>query len=265
MSKIFKSASQLVATLALTITLSACATPATNNIKLSDAELKREQQMQREMAQKHKPKKIEKRKHSNLATYQKRLNRVAAPLAKSAKQLCKSGNCNYEFKIANDDVLNAWADGKSVNFTPIMMDFLETDQELSVVLAHELSHNVMGHINKQKQNVVLGLVVDVAAAAFGGVNTGGLFGGIGSTAYSQGFENEADYIAIYIMALAGQDISNVHHVWRKMSIQTPQGIQASFFSSHPSNPERFLRMEKAIAEVKTKMAANKSLTPNYKS
>jgi predicted Zn-dependent protease len=247
----------------LLATLGACAAPATNAAKLNDADVRREQQKQKEMAKNGTKKQIV-RKHKDIAYYQNRLNRVAGPLEKSAKKYCKKGNCNYAFKIADREELNAWADGKSVNFTPIMIDFLETDQELAVVVAHELSHNVMGHIGKQKHNTILGTIADVAAAV-NGIDTGGLFGSIGQMSYSQGFENEADYIAIYIMANAGYDISNVNHLWRKMSMQTPQGIHSSFFSSHPSNPERFLRMQKTIDEVKAKKLAHKPLEPNLKS
>ncbi len=241
----------------------ACATPATNSIKLSKDELKREQQIQQNLAKTTKQKHVV-RKHKDLKIYEARLHKVADPLAKAAKRFCKKGNCNYAFRIVERDDLNAWADGKSINFTPIMMDFLDNDLELAIVAAHELSHNVMGHIRKQQQNTIIGTILDVAAAA-NGVETGGLFGAIGNRSYSQGFENEADYIAIYIMANAGYDISKVNHIWRKMSLQMPNSIHSSFFSTHPSNPERFLRMQKTIDEVKAKQIAHQPLNPNYKS
>lgn len=242
--------------------LSACAAPATNTIPLSDAEVRQEQQTQNEMAKKYTRKPVV-RKHKELVVYQHRLNKVAAPLAKAAKQLCKTGRCNYAFKVVDRDGLNAWTDGKSVIFTPVMLDFLDSDKELATVISHELSHNIMGHHAKQRQNVIVGTLLDIAAAG-SGVNTGGIFGSIGSMSYSQGFENEADYVGIYVMALAGYDISNVHNIWRKMTIQTGTGTKSSFFSSHPSNPERYIRMKRAIEEVQAKQKAGKALVPNFK-
>lgn len=253
----------LILTSILITTVVGCAAPATKSIDLSDAEIRREQQQQIAMAKKYPAKIITEPKHKDIAHYQKRLHKVAPSLAAAAKKICKSSNCNYSFKVSDEKVLNAWADGKSVNITPMMMDFLDTDKELAVVLSHELSHNIMQHINKQQQNIVVGSIIDIAAAV-SGFQTLGLFGSIGSMSHSQGFENEADYVGIYIMALAGYDISNINHLWRKMSVQTPSDIHSSFFRSHPSNPERYLRMQKAIDEVKLKQKTGKPLVPNYK-
>lgn len=249
-----------IATLAMVLT--ACGTPVTKPGSLSDAELRQERQAQQAMAKQYQPKKIV-RKHKDVAIYKNRLQKVAAPLATAAKQLCKRGRCEYQFLISERGGLNAWTDGKRVIFTPEMLDFLETDKELATVIAHELSHNVMGHHAKQRQNAIIGSLVDMGAAA-GGVDTGGMFGKIGSVSYSQGFENEADYVGIYLMALAGYDVTNVHNIWRKMTIQTGTGTNSSFFGSHPSNPERFVRMKRAIEEVQAKQQAGQKLVPNYK-
>jgi predicted Zn-dependent protease len=239
-----------------------CASPATRDIALNPHDIQREEQAQYQIARQTKAKSVVKRKYQDLRHYQAKLQRVAPPLMRAAQKICRGGNCSYNFKVANQNILNAWADGHTVYVTPVMIDFLDSDKELAIILAHELSHNIMGHIGKQQQNALIGAIFDIAAAA-GGVDTGGTFTGIGASSYSQSFENEADYIAIYIMALAGYDISNVHHIWRKMSIQSPSNIGQSFFSTHPSNSERFLRMQKAINEVKTKKANGLKLNPNY--
>jgi predicted Zn-dependent protease len=230
-------------------------------IELNEQELQQEEAIQQEMVKKYPPKKITKRKHKDLKFYESRLHRVANPLAKTARKLCTNKDCFYSLNVANEDALNAWADGKSVNITPVMMDFLDTDKELAIVVSHELAHNIMDHISKQSTNIAMGSVLDVIAAV-SGVNTGGAFGAIGGRSYSQGFENEADYIGIYIMAMAGYDISNVNTLWRKMSVEMPDNINASFFSTHPSNAERFLRMKKTINEINAKKRAQQPLMPN---
>ncbi len=241
--------------------LSACATPVTKAEKISKHELKQERQAQQELANKHAAKTKE-RKHKELAEYEQRLQRIAAPLAQAAQQIGKNKKSAYQYKILDQKGLIAYTDGKAVVLTPEMMDFLETDKELAVVVAHELAHNAMGHIGKKQLNMILGTFFDVAAA-MKGINTGGLFGSIGGMTYSQAFENEADYVAIYVMALAGYDVANVHEIWRKMTIETRSGANSGFFSSHPSNPERYLRMKRAIAEVQSKQAAGQKLVPNF--
>lgn len=241
--------------------LSGCAGPTTKKIVLDKNELRQEQQAHRDLAKKAHQKKISERKHKKLSIYHLRLEKISPKLMQAAQKVYNNNKTQYKFKIADENVLNAWADGRTVNITPMMMDFLETDQELALILSHELSHNIMGHIGKKQQNSIIGTILDLAAATQG-VNTYGTFGTIGAVSYSQGFENEADYVAMYIMANAGYDISNAHTVWRKMSVENPGSIEKSFFSSHPSNPERFLRMKKTIDEIKAKQQAKQPLMPN---
>lgn len=247
--------------LALT-SLVGCGAPVTKGMKISDRELQQERQLHKDMVKKHPQKKVSDKKHSDLNIYKNRLHKVYPRLQKAAQQICQRDSCNFDIRLQDQKVLNAWADGRTVNITPVMLDFLESDTELALILAHELAHNTMGHISKKTQNSIIGLVVDVVAAA-NGIDTGGTFSSIGAHSHSQGFENEADYIAIYIMALAGYDISNVNTIWRKMSVQSPDGIHGSFFSSHPSNPERYLRMKKTIDEVKSKQNSGQKLAPNF--
>ncbi len=242
-------------------TLSGCAGPATKEIAVNKHELKQEQQAQRDLANKSKQTKVTERKHKELSVYHTRLEKMSPKLMKAAQKVCNDSKREYKFKIADEKILNAWADGKTVNITPIMMDFLETEQELALIMSHELSHNIMGHIRKKQQNSIIGTLLDFAAATQG-VDTYGAFGSIGASSYSQGFENEADYVAMYIMVNAGYDISTAHTVWRKMSVENPGSIEQSFFSSHPSNPERFIRMKKTIDEIKAKQQAGQPLMPN---
>lgn len=259
-ARLFKTL-RLIVVGAMVVVVAACATPATRTVPISEAEIKREKQAQTELAKKYPPKEI-KRKHKELSYYQKRLTRIATPLSKAAEKISRNGQCNYKYKVIDQPGLIAYTDGKSVVMTPEMMDFLETDKELSTVVAHELAHNIMGHHEKQMQNAIIGVVVDIVAAA-NGVSTGGLFSGVGSMSFSQGFENEADYVALYVMANANQDITHVHEIWRKLTIQTKSGTTASFFSSHPSNPERYLRMQKTIHEIQAKKKSGQKLVPNF--
>ena len=54
----------------------------------------------------------------------------------------------------------------------------------------------MGHMDKKQSNYMLGTLLDLVAAA-NGINTRGTFGSTGASAFSQDFEAEADYVALY--------------------------------------------------------------------
>lgn len=177
--------------------------------------------------------------------------------------------CVYSAVAIKDDVLNAYADGKNVFITSAMLRFAASDDELAVVVAHEIGHNAMGHIDAKKKNATLGAIfgaiLDVAAATQG-VNTGGDFTNLGAEfgamTFSQDFEREADYVGMYILARADRSISKAPDFWRRMATESPGSIK--FASSHPTTAERFVRLENAAAEIDQKRAAGVPLMPEMK-
>jgi hypothetical protein len=171
--------------------------------------------------------------------------------------------CAYRIALSSQDIVNAFADGENVVITRGMMRFTESDNELALVVSHELAHNVMKHIRAKTQNLMLGTVLDVVAAVFG-VNTRGTFGNLTAQAYSQDFEAEADYVGLYMMALTGLDIENAPHFWRRMAAIHPGSIESDFMSSHPATPERFVALEKIVDEINGKIASGQPLEPELK-
>jgi beta-barrel assembly-enhancing protease len=174
--------------------------------------------------------------------------------------------CDYGAVVYNGSDLNASADGEAIYFSSSMMRFVN-DDELRVVVSHEIAHNAMGHIKAKKKNslfgAILGAIGDVALAARG-VNTGGYYASQGAKAgamtFSQDFEREADYVGIYALALAGAPIASAPNFWRRMAAANPK--QIGFASSHPTSAERFVRLEQVIGEVDRKLASHQPLHPN---
>ncbi|NKC13881.1 MAG: M48 family metalloprotease [Gammaproteobacteria bacterium] len=175
--------------------------------------------------------------------------------------------CAFDVVLDPSDIKNAYADGDRIVMHKGMMEFLRTDEEVAFIVSHELAHNAMGHIDSKKTNVIAGgaagLLVDVLAAA-AGVNTGGQFTELGAMAgagaYSVEFEQEADYVGLYYMALAGFDIRESANFWRRIAIQSPQSIEHK--STHPTSPERFVAIAKTVKEIATKRSSGEPLQPN---
>jgi predicted Zn-dependent protease len=171
--------------------------------------------------------------------------------------------CGYPVVLADSDSVNAYADGKRIIITKGMLRFARNDQDLSLVIAHELGHNLMGHLDKKQSNSMLGTLLDLAAAA-NGINTRGTFGNAGASAFSQDFEAEADYVALYYMNAAGLPLEGVANFWREMAAEHPRSIGSNHSASHPATSERFLAISKTIEEINNKIAAGEPLTPNLK-
>ena len=117
----------------------------------------------------------------------------------------------------------------------------------------------------------------IAGAVFGGLlsaatgcigcgdfGLGNVGAAAGAQQFSQEFEFEADYIALYIMARANMDLDEVPNLWRKMAVKNPGGIEKNYSGTHPSSPERFVHMAETIEEIKQKIASNEPLLPNRK-
>lgn len=84
-------------------------------------------------------------------------------------------------------------------------------------------------------------------------------------AYSQDFEREADCLAVYLLARAGADLSGLEAFWRRMAEGAGyQSLQADEDGSHPSYPERAVRLRAAVFEVEGKMQRREPLMPNVR-
>ncbi len=178
--------------------------------------------------------------------------------------------CAYPVLVSHDSAANAFTDGERIVVNDGILNIAKTEEELALVIGHELAHITKGHIDKKMQNAILagagGVAVDIAFAVFG-MNTQGAFTDFsinaGRQAFSQSFEKEADYVAIYHMARAGYDTTGVERFWRQMAAEDPASI--TFAGTHPTSTERYALISKTHHEVSAKRTAGQPLVPNIKS
>ena len=155
-----------------------------------------------------------------------------------------------------------------------MISLAESDDELALIVGHELAHNTLRHRGKQTKNTILGalagLAVDVAAYELSDgwynpeVTATEMGGSAGALAYSQAFELEADYVEVYYTARAGYNVSNAAQLMRRIAVKNPQAIHANAGSTHPSTVERFVGIQNAAEEIALKRAAEMKLVPEFR-
>ncbi len=166
-----------------------------------------------------------------------------------------------------DSSVNAYADGNNIIIPRGMIRFVDSDSELALVIAHELGHNAMGHMDKKKTNAMGaglgGFALDILAAA-AGVNTQGAFTDAamkaGAGAYSVEFEQEADYVGMYFLERAGYKANNVANFWRRMASEMDDS-NIKQQSTHPATAERFVAIEKTYDEIQGKKKKGAKLEP----
>ena len=182
------------------------------------------------------------------------------------KQIVPVRACDFPSSVEKNSAINAYADGDQIVVQTGMLEFVHSDEELATVLSHELSHNILGHIAKGRQNAMiggaLGLAADILVAATTGINPGLTRAGAarGAAAYSVQFEQEADYEGLYVMQHAGYAIDNAPNLWRRMAAELPESI--TIRTSHPTSPERFVALNSTISEIKSKQEQHLAMLPN---
>ncbi|HEY5717496.1 MAG TPA: M48 family metalloprotease [Motiliproteus sp.] len=170
--------------------------------------------------------------------------------------------CRYPLLLIDSDKVNAYATHTHIKVTRGLLRFAAGDWELAFVIAHEMAHNLRGHVPAQLSNGASGALIDLWLIA-NGIPSPGLFT-LGSThLHSKGFEREADYLALYLMARAGFSLEHNSVYWRRVAANHPPRGDEPAGSTHPSLSERYLAMQRTLAEIKEKQQHNRPLLPEH--
>jgi len=141
--------------------------------------------------------------------------------------------CLGRVRLARSSQTNAFANGRTVVMTTAMLDFLRGDDELAVVLGHEMSHNILRHPALLDEQ---------------GVPKGGIMRALGKNAKRVWrTEEEADRFGIRLMAAAGYDVQAVIPFWRRYLGKYDALPQ--LFRTHPSLGARERITREAIAAL----------------
>ena len=177
----------------------------------------------------------------------------------------EAANFSWEFNLVQDKQVNAFCmpGGKIVVYTGLM-PLVASDDELAVVLGHEVAHAVAKHSNERMSQQLLAQAgVGAATAAVNGYDEslGGVAGtvfGLGAQVgvmlpFSRKHESEADYMGLILMSMAGYNPDAAISFWEKMAAQGGSSTPA-LLSSHPSDARRIADLRKALPEIRAKYA-----------
>ncbi len=162
-----------------------------------------------------------------------------------------------DFYMSSDAQINSMATPKAVIVTYGMMRFIQSDDELAVVLGHELAHILLSHHSKGGGvNLITGLLGAVIGAKLDEVlpGVGGEIANMGTGAIQSGFsrdlERQADYWGLYFAYRAGYDIEVGKDIWERFAVEVPESMIKDFWATHPSSVERRVYIEKIVEQFK---------------
>ncbi len=174
----------------------------------------------------------------------------------------------WEFNLVKDNQVNAFCmpGGKIVVYEGLMK-LIASDDELAVVLGHEVAHAVAKHSNEQmSQQLMTQYGAQILAGTLSGkselVQTlAGQMYGLGSQyavalPFSRKHETEADYMGLVFMTMAGYNPDNALTFWQKMSASSG-GQVPQFMSTHPSDASRIANIRKVLPEIKARYNTKK--------
>lgn len=135
--------------------------------------------------------------------------------------------CLARVRLARSTQVNAFNTGGHVVMTSAMLAYVQSDDELAVVLGHELAHGILGHPPTRTEEGVLASL------------------GVGaSTLWNR--EADADRLGLRLMSAAGYDLGAAIPFWRRY-LTKYDGPQ--IFRSHPSLAAREKIVRAEIARL----------------
>jgi predicted Zn-dependent protease len=166
----------------------------------------------------------------------------------------------WEVNLVGSRSVNAFCmpGGKIAFFSGILDALKLTDDEVAVIMGHEIAHALLEHGRARMSEQVLkslGITVAAALLNLGQLSTELLAQAANlalSLPYARKQESDSDLVGMELAARAGYDPRAAVSVWHKMSRlaqASGSGQPPQFLSTHPSHQARIREIEAALPKV----------------
>lgn len=190
-----------------------------------------------------------------------RLQRIADRLIPHTRRFAQqSDRWRWEVNLIGSQQVNAFVmpGGKIAFFTGIIDRLRLTDDEIAMIMGHEMAHALLEHGREREGKARIAQIATLGASVFSQIlGYGDLGGQIASGAsqltllrFSRGDESEADLVGMDIAARAGYDPRAAVKLWQKMSgLTRDRGQPPAFLSTHPDHATRIDTLRAALPKV----------------
>lgn len=202
------------------------------------------------------------RKKGTLNTEPALTNRVRAIASRITPQTrafrADAPGWKWEVNTISSDELNAFCmpGGKIMFYTGLIKRLNLSDEEIAVVMGHEIAHALREHSREQVSQAMAAQATIGIGAALLGLGDGAAslanagYDALIATTFSRGDESEADRIGLELSARAGYDPRAGVTLWQKMLKAGQSGSRPpEFLSTHPAETSRIQQIEALLPTV----------------
>lgn len=163
----------------------------------------------------------------------------------------------WEVNLLSNNELNAFCmpGGKIMFNTGLITQLRLTDDEIAIVMGHEISHALREHSREQvSQAMAAQTTIGIGAALLGlGSGTADVanvgYQALFASKFSRTDESEADAMGLELAARAGYNPQAGVTLWQKMMSANNGGHSPEFLSSHPSDANRVQQIQALVPRV----------------
>ncbi|MDX5419858.1 MAG: M48 family metalloprotease [Hymenobacteraceae bacterium] len=189
------------------------------------------------------------------------LQRFISEKGQKMAAISHRSNLNYEFKIVDSPVINAFAvPGGYVYFTRGIMAHFNNEAQFAGVLGHEIGHITARHSAQQQSKsilaqggLLLGMILSPTVAQYGQEVSQGL--GLLMLKYGRDAERESDRLGVEYSTQIGYDAKEMADFFITLQRKQEEAGHSplpSFLSTHPDPGDRYTTVTKLAAEEKRK-------------
>ena len=167
----------------------------------------------------------------------------------------RARNWKWEVNLIGSNQVNAFCmpGGKIAFYSGILEQLKLTDDEVAMVMGHEMAHALREHARaRMAKGAATNIGANILVQVLGLGQVGQVLTGYGaqllSLQFSRSDESEADLVGMEIAARAGYDPRAAISLWKKMG-QASKGSPPQWLSTHPSGSSRIAELQKNLPKV----------------
>ena len=184
-----------------------------------------------------------------------RVRKIAGELLPHATKFNERAKTwKWEINVINSPTINAFCmpGGKIVVFTGIIDKLRMTDDEIALVVGHEIAHALREHSRARAAKGTITNIAAIAVNVITGSNVAGQLASVGGDLlgrkFSRNDETEADLVGMELAARAAYDPRTGVGLWEKMSAVS-KGAPPQWLSTHPSGASRIQTFKDNVKDV----------------